>query len=144
MTKGDAAVAKFSEGYNCAQAVLYSFAEDLGLDRDVSLQAANAFGGGMGRKQEVCGAVTGALMALGMRYGRRDGEGKEKQEVVYSKTRELMDAFAAARGSVLCRDLLRGCNLLTPEGQAEFKAKNLIEECRLCVRASCGILERLL
>ena len=144
MTKGDIAVEKFKEGYNCAQSVLYSFAAELSLDKNTALKVANGFGGGMGRKQEVCGAVTGAVMALGMKYGRNDGDDKAKQELTYSKTRELMDSFTAEFGTVNCKKLLSGCELLTPEGQAEFKEKHLIDECHKCVRVSCGILERLL
>ncbi|MFA6507999.1 MAG: C-GCAxxG-C-C family protein [Treponemataceae bacterium] len=144
MTKGDSAVAKFKDGYNCAQSVLYSFTDDLGLDKNVALKIANAFGGGMGRKQEVCGAVSGALMVLGMTYGRAEGDGKEKQDTTYAKTRELIDAFTAECGTIKCRELLSGCNLLTAEGQAEFKEKHLIDECHKCVRVSCGILEKLL
>lgn len=115
MTKGDIAAEKFADGYNCAQSVLYSFAGELGLDGSAALKIANAFGGGMGRKQEVCGAVSGALMALGLRYGRAEGDGKEKQEATYAKTRELMDAFVAECGTVNCRELLSGCDLLSAE-----------------------------
>ena len=64
-SKSQIAAEKFSEGYNCAQAVLYCFCDDLGFDKNTALKLATGFGGGMGRKEEVCGAVTGGIIVLG-------------------------------------------------------------------------------
>jgi C_GCAxxG_C_C family probable redox protein len=61
------AVEKFLSGYNCAQSVLYSFCDDLRFDGDAALRLACGFGAGMGRKQEVCGAVSGGIIAIGLR-----------------------------------------------------------------------------
>ena len=67
----------FSSGYNCAQAVFAAVAPELGLDRVAALRVATGFGGGMGRLQRSCGAVTGSVMLLGLRYGMRDGADQE-------------------------------------------------------------------
>ena len=72
-TRSDIAVEKFLAGYNCAQAVLYPFCEDLGLDKDIALKLACGLGAGMARKQEVCGAITGGIVTLGFKHGRGDG-----------------------------------------------------------------------
>ena len=64
MNRIEKAVGKFKEGFNCAQSVLYSYADELGLPDDLAMKIATGFGGGMGRTQEVCGAVTGALMVI--------------------------------------------------------------------------------
>jgi C_GCAxxG_C_C family probable redox protein len=143
MTKSEIAEKKFKEGFNCAQSVLFSYADELGLSRDLALRIANGFGGGMGRKQEVCGAVSGGIMVLGLKYGRGENEGKEKQELTYQKVRELIDAFVNEYGTMNCRELLSGCVLLSPEGQKQFSEKKLITRCHEYVRFVCDVLERI-
>ena len=69
-TKNEVAMEKFVAGYNCAQSVLYAFGPELGLDGEISLKLATGLGAGMGRRGEVCGAVTGGILALGLKYGR--------------------------------------------------------------------------
>ena len=110
-TLGDKAVGKMLEGYNCAQAVLYAGCDRLPLEKDTALRLACGLGAGMGRKQEVCGAVSGGILALGLRHGRGEKEDRSRTETTYAKTRELMDRFAAKHGSCRCRDLLGDCDL---------------------------------
>jgi C_GCAxxG_C_C family probable redox protein len=141
MAHADTAVKKFKEGFNCAQSVLYSYAKELGMDPDLALRIANGFGGGMGRKQEVCGAVSGGILALGLKYGRGEQDGKERQEKTYAEVRELIDAFIKEHRTVCCKDLLSGCSLLTEEGRKQFMADNLIERCNEYVRTVCEILD---
>jgi C_GCAxxG_C_C family probable redox protein len=143
MKKAEKAVAKFKEGYNCSQSVLFGFSEELNINKDMALRIANGFGAGMGRKQEVCGAISGAIMVLGLLYGRSENEGKEKQERTYAKVQDLMDEFKKEYGTVNCRELLGGCNLLTPEGQKLFADNKLIEKCHDYVRSACEIIERI-
>ena len=133
--------AKFVEGYNCAQSVLFSFCDELGLDEDMALMIACGFGGGMGRKGEVCGAVTGAILVLGLKFGRGKNDARVQTDLAYAKIREFMSRFSEKHGSCLCRELLDGCDLTTPEGQADFKNNecfNLI--CRPCVRDAAGMV----
>jgi len=144
MNRTEKAVSKFKEGFNCAQSVLYSYADELDLSKDLATKIATGFGGGMGRKQEVCGAVTGALMVLGLMYGRGDEEGKERQEITYSKVQFFIDSFINEFGTVNCRGLLDGCCLLDPEGQKAFKEKKLVLRCHEYVRASCRILDKII
>lgn len=144
-SRTDMATAKFEEGYNCAQAVLYAFREELQLDGDEALKLACGFGAGMGRKEEVCGAISGAILALGRKFGRGSNDGIEATELTYAKTRELMDAFAGQHGTVICRTLLGGCELTTPEGRERFKQQNLRSTvCVPCVQSAVRILEELL
>lgn len=82
----DVAVQKLLAGYNCAQAVLYAFCEDLGFDRDAALRLACGFGAGMARKQEVCGAVSGGIITLGLRHGRGEGQQAFKANDLLNKT----------------------------------------------------------
>jgi len=144
-SKGDAAVAAFSQGFNCAQSVFSSFCEDLGINRDTALKVACGFGGGMGRTEEVCGAVTGGIMVIGAKYGRVENDDRRATEVTYAKTRELMDSFAAKHGTFICRKLLNDCELTTAEGQKQFKEQDLLNKtCKPCVSSVVEILETIL
>jgi len=129
---------KFVAGYNCAQAVLYSATERTGLDPDTALRIACGFGAGLGRAQEVCGAVTGGIMAIGLKYGRGEGEEKSKTDECYQRTREFLAHFEERHGSIHCRELIQ-CDLLTPEGQAAFKERRLHSEvCSKCVHTAAA------
>jgi C_GCAxxG_C_C family probable redox protein len=144
-TKSEVAVEKFLSGYNCAQSVFYAFAPDLGLDAETSLKVATGLGGGMGRRGEVCGAVTGGILALGLKYGRGGQQDRSAAEQTYEKTRVLMEQFEKKHGSCSCRVLLEGCDLATPEGQRHFKEQDLLHQtCVKCVRSVGEILAELL
>ncbi len=144
-TRSEQAVSKFMEGYNCAQSVFFSFCDDLHMDQDTALKLACGFGAGMGRKEEVCGAVSGGIMVLGAKYGRGENEDRTATEKTYAKTRELLDQFAKKRGTFLCRQLLNGCELTTEEGQKQFKENDLLNKiCKPCVQDAVEILESIL
>jgi C_GCAxxG_C_C family probable redox protein len=144
-TRIDVAVEKFLAGYNCAQAVLYSFCDDLGFDKDAALRLASGFGAGMARKQEVCGAITGGIITLGIKYGRGEGQDKMFTEETYGKVRELTSQFEARHGSCICRALLNGCDLDTPGGQRYFKENDLLNRiCKGCVESVVATLEGIL
>jgi C_GCAxxG_C_C family probable redox protein len=145
MKKSELAVSKFAGGYNCAQSVFYAFCEDLHLDPDTALKISSGFGGGMGRKGEVCGAVTGGIMALGARYGRGENEEWSALGETYDKTRQLMDQFASKHGSCLCRELLNGCDLATEAGQKAFQEQDLKNKvCNVCVQSAVAIVETMM
>jgi len=129
MGKSKIAVEKFKEGYNCVRSILHSYAEDLSMSKDLALKISDGFGAGMGRKQEVCGAISGGIMILGMLYGRGENEDKQKQEKTYSKIRKFIDLFEKEYGTINCKKLLNGCELMTPEVQMRFKEENLKEKC---------------
>lgn len=141
----DIAAAKFLSGYNCAQSVLWAFASRLNLDTETALKIACGFGAGMGRREEVCGAVTGGIMALGLKFGRGEAQDRSATELAYAKTQELMRQFEARHGSCICRRLLNGCDLNTEAGRASFKEQDLLHKtCEPCVRTVADILEGML
>lgn len=142
MNKSDRAERLFRDSCNCCQAVLGSMAEDLGLDKGTAMRLSTAFGGGMGQMGGACGAVTGAFLVLGLRYG--DPETKpEPKEQVYRLVRSFVEEFMELHGSILCRELL-GCEIGTPEGMAEAKEKGLFDTiCVRFVRDSVDIAGRL-
>ena len=143
MSKADIAVANFDK-YNCAQSVAAAYAEDYGLDKNQALQTAVGFGGGMGRIQDVCGAITGAIIVLGLASSFKEGDGRPKINEVYAKVHGFINEFAAQKGTIKCRDLLEGCDLGNEEGQKVFKERNLKETCRVCVRLCCDMLDKYL
>lgn len=143
-TRTDVATTRFLSGYNCAQAVLDAFRDEAGLDEDLALKIATGLGAGMGRKQEVCGAVTGGILVLGLRHGRGSRDDQAVAGATYARVRELMDRFAAKHGTCLCRELLRGYNLATEEGLRRAKADDMLNKvCRPCVQSIVEILEQM-
>ena len=131
--------------WNCAQSVLGVFCADLGLDRVAAMKLASGFGAGMGRKQEVCGAVSGAIMAIGLKHGQAREDDKAAKEESYRLSREAMDRFQVEFGSCLCRELLPGLDLATQAGHQRYKAEGWSEKvCQPCVRFAVRVLEEIL
>jgi len=142
--RAEQAVACFQEGFSCSQAVLSAFAPQLGMDRDLALKVSGAFGAGMGRMGETCGAVTGAFMVIGLLHGRTKAENQETKEKAYALVAELADQFRQRNGSLKCRELL-GCDLGTPEGQQYAHDHGLTAtRCVKFVRDAAEIVERML
>jgi C_GCAxxG_C_C family probable redox protein len=144
VSKVDLAVSYFEDGFSCSQAVLSTYGVQLGLDRETALKIASPFGGGMGRMGEICGAVTGAFMVIGLKYGAADVEDKEKKEKTYSLVNEFIHQFKSRNGSILCRELLE-CDISTPEGRETAKEKDLFNVvCPKFVREAAEIIEQIL
>lgn len=132
----DEAVQLFGDGYVCSQAVFAAFSEDFNLPKDQALKIGACFGSGM-RKAEVCGACTGALMAIGLKYG----DDKQKSNEYCEK---FLDEFKKENGSYICRDLLE-CDISTPEGVEHAVSKNLFKDfCPLMVESAAKICEEIL
>jgi C_GCAxxG_C_C family probable redox protein len=140
-TKSEAATERFLAGYNCAQSVLYAYGPDLGLDGETALKVATGLGAGMGRRGEVCGALTGGILVLGLKYGRGGQQYRSVTEDTYQRTLELMARFEKRHGSCFCRVLLEGCDLRTAEGQQFFKEHDLLH--KTCVRCVQTVVEGL-
>jgi C_GCAxxG_C_C family probable redox protein len=122
--------------------VLYAFREEGDLSEETALKIACGLGAGMARKEEVCGAVTGGILVLGMRHGRGNKDDRSAQERTYAKTRELIDQFSEKHGTIICRKLLNGCELTTEEGQKYFKDNDLLNKlCVPCVQSIVMILD---
>ncbi len=122
------AVARFAKGHSCAQAVFSAFAERLGMDYQTAVKLSAAFGGGM-FMGSVCGAITGSLMAIGLKFGGVDPKAKEQMSRL---ARELVRQFKTKHCSVNCRELL-GLDPTTPEGRRTMQEKNL--RATVCVPA---------
>ena len=98
----------FLQGYNCSQAIVLAFSEEMGIDINALLKLSSSFGGGMGRLREVCGAVSGMYIVLGFFRGYDSPEDFEGKKRLYSEIQELAVQFKDKYGSIVCRDLLKG------------------------------------
>ncbi len=133
----------FSKRYYCSQAVLAAFAEELGMTKEQALKVGACFGSGM-CKAEVCGACTGALMALGLKYGMCEDSDLGSKERANSYAVRFLDEFAKQNGSYICRELL-DCDISTDEGKAYARANGLFAtECPKMIESAVLIAEKLL
>jgi C_GCAxxG_C_C family probable redox protein len=133
------AVARFAQGCSCSQAVLAAYASAGGLDESAALRIAAGFGGGMGRLGHTCGAVTGAIMVLGLRHGSATMAPKAKQ-AIYARVREFTSRFQQRHGSIVCRELLSG-DFGSPDGGPAGPPR---QKCSTIVQHACEILDELL
>jgi C_GCAxxG_C_C family probable redox protein len=143
MTKSEKAVQYHRDHFNCAQSVLAPFGPDFGISEDDSLKISCAFGGGMGRQQHVCGAVTGALMVLGLKYGKALNDDESKKQFTYAKTNEFFAEFKKLHKSINCKELLNGLNLRDAEDYKKIQELNLFEtHCTKYVADAAMIVEK--
>lgn len=138
------AVRIFGSRFNCAQAVLCACGGRHGVDREKLLAVSGAFGGGIGSTGRVCGAVTGAVMAIGLEHPRTDPANPVPRQETIRLTRELIAKFEERNGSVECRELL-GYDLSDPEASKQARESGVIRTvCPKMVRDAAEILEEIL
>jgi C_GCAxxG_C_C family probable redox protein len=109
---------------------LLAVCQELGIESPIIPRIATAFGGGIGGMGIVCGAVVGAVMAIGLVHGRE--ETWQPRERAYQLAQELCRRFEEEMGSTCCRELT-GMDLSTPEGLKQFYASDVPR--RVCLRA---------
>jgi len=144
MSKTEIALCLFRQGFSCSQAIAAAFAEDYGLDKDAALRLSQPFGGGIARRADWCGAVTGAFLIIGLKHGRTKADDVAARDRTYALVEEFIRRFAARHGQVRCKELL-GCDIGTPEGQKKAQELNLHKTlCEDLVGDAVGILEELL
>lgn len=102
----ETALLHFKKRFNCAQSLLAAYAVDLGMDREMALRIGNAFGGGLGKTGDTCGAVTGALIIIGLKNGAIDVEDNASKDITYMLSKIFIETFRASHHSILCRELM--------------------------------------
>ena len=115
---------KHTRGYNCAQIVLCSYAEELGIDEETLFRISEGFGAGMGGMMQTCGAVTAMFMALGLANSSGNLQACDTKPQTMKKVRELAAEFEKKNGSMVCRELkgidtgkvLRSCDGCIEDG----------------------------
>ncbi len=139
MKKRDKAIKYFRDGFNCSQAVLMACTGD----SETSVRAAAAFGGGMGRLQKTCGAVTGAYIYFGMKYGAAGLPEEKDKTQVYDRVKEFNRMFIERNGTDLCSELL-GEDLNSPEGKTRIRERDLhARVCEKCITDSIEIIDKI-
>lgn len=132
----------FLEGYNCAQAVIGAFCEEMDMPFDVAMKISSSFGGGMGRMREVCGACSGMFMVAGMLYGYAAPETGSVKAEHYQLIRDLAEKFREQNGSIICREILgkeaQVGGTPTPRTGNFYHAR----PCMQCVQSAAAILEQ--
>ena len=145
MTHADKAEALFNDGYNCAQAVLLAFEDVTGIGRETAARLSSSFGGGLGRTRDVCGAVSGAAMVLGLVKGYSDPKDAEAKRLHYHGVQDFCARFKEQNGSIICRELLSGTEVKAgrdPEARTREYYKK--RPCPQIVRNAADILEEML
>ncbi len=143
MTKVEQSADYFKRGFNCSQAVFTTFATEIGMSEEVALKVATQFGGGA-RKGEMCGAVAGALMVLGLKYGHCHENAPDEKKRAYRIAEEYMNRFIEKQGTVVCRELL-GYDVSKPEDMEKIAKLNLFQvTCPKMIQCATEILEEML
>jgi C_GCAxxG_C_C family probable redox protein len=141
-SSAEIAVATFKSGFNCSQSVLSVFCEKLGLDRGTAAKMASGFGGGIGHMAKTCGAVTGAIMVIGLKSGMSMEDSPYKSnKLVYALVNSFVAEFVERNHSIECRELL-GCDISDKDTYDEARKKGLFfSVCPKYVSDAVDILE---
>lgn len=138
--KAQKAIELFNDGFNCSQAVLGTFCEQFGMDEQLSMRLTCGFGGGL-RCGEVCGAVTGAVMIIGLKYGQYFVDDRASKTKCYEVTSQFMEEYAKRNRTVLCREIL-GYDVRDTIARAKFPGRQK-EVCPKVIETAVLLLEEM-
>lgn len=143
MNKSDQAVAQFLEGFRCSQAVLGAYAENLDMDIDLARKISLGLAAGSGNNGE-CGAVTGAYLVIGLKYGFSHPGDPENLNRMFERMRMFTQRFKTIHGQIDCHRLI-GLDLFAPEGSEKFMENDIKNtHCANFVKDAVQILEEML
>lgn len=143
ITKAQQAREYFKEGYNCCQAVVLAFCDDLGMDRETALAISSSFGGGVGRLREVCGAVSGMCIVAGAKYGYTSPDAREEKAEHYKLIQKMAKEFEEKNGSIICKVLTgieKGTHVPAERNEEYYKKR----PCDCLVYDAAEILETII
>lgn len=144
MKNSDLAVDTFMHGFTWSTSVFSAFSENLGLNAETAKKIACGPGGGVSHTGNICGAVTGAILAIGLKYGKSQEGDDASMEKTRELTNQLMNEFRRRHGSINCPELL-GCDMSDPAQLAQAKKDELTRKrCPIFVRDASEILETIL
>lgn len=144
MERSAKALKLYSEGFNCAQSVIASFSDILDVDEETAVKIASGFGGGMGRMQDTCGAITGAFMVIGYLRGKFKTNDHESAEKANRLIQEFSQEFSKEHGSIKCKSLIN-YDLNSVEGLTAAKEADVFnKKCAFFVKTAVELLEKTL
>jgi C_GCAxxG_C_C family probable redox protein len=144
MTKADDAHRCFISRFTCSAAVFSTFSGKLGLDPDTAKKIACGFGGGISHTGNLCGAVSGAIMVIGLAYGKTAAGDDAATKKTRALVRQFIQEFTGKNGSINCTELL-GYDLSDPDGLARARDEELfVTKCPMLVRDASEIVENIL
>ncbi|MCL2760346.1 MAG: C-GCAxxG-C-C family protein [Desulfuromonadales bacterium] len=141
LNKADEAVACFNDGFNCSQAIFSTYCDELGLDKETALKIACGLGGGMGGMQGTCGAVSGAYLLIGLKYGYFLKEDKAIKGKIYAVIRKFAALFEERNKTTSCRELL-GVDFVNDDKQITMERIKTV--CPKVIRDAAEIIEQML
>jgi C_GCAxxG_C_C family probable redox protein len=142
--ESESAMSIFEEGFNCSQAVMASHCEAFGITKELAYKISSAFGGGMGRIGETCGAVTGALLLIGLKHGKYKKDDVDSKDKTYAIVKEFTDQFKNKYGSIKCSDLIK-FDISIPEELLKARESGVFKtSCPYFVKGSVELVEKYL
>lgn len=142
--RNEVAIKSFQDGLNCAQSVLTSFKDEINLSESDLLKISAGFGGGIGKLQKTCGAVTGAVIAIGMIDENLVATNRDSRDKLNHKIQEFNSQFKKIHKTSECRTLL-GIDLISDDGAGQFEDQGLGElVCEKCIADSVNIVESIM
>ena len=144
MNKPEIASEYMRKGFNCAQSIIKAYANEVEMKEEDAVKMASALGGGVGRNGHICGAVSGAALIIGMKFGSTDPANFQAKEKAYNKTNELLEKFSAENKSVLCKELIPYDMKIPEELKKAREAGVFAKQCLLYVLSAGRILENII
>ena len=144
MNRVETAVLKFQSGSNCAQAVLSTYLPTFEIPETIAHKMGTGLGGGIGRKQYVCGALNAGAIVLSAHLGNETNDDVDRKELATELVRQFTNRFEEKFKSSQCREII-GIDISTAEGRAMASEANVFREiCDPCVKEVCQQLEQVL
>ena len=140
MNKSEIASEYMRKGFNCTQSIIKAYASEVGMKEEDAVRMASSLGGGVGRNGHICGAVSGAALIIGMKFGTTDPANFRAKEEAYNKTNELLEKFSAENKSVLCKELIPYDIKNTEDLKKAREAGVFTKQCPLYVSSAGRIL----
>lgn len=136
----------FTEGYNCAQAVVGAYSDLFGFEPEMAMISLEGFGGGMGRMRLICGAVSGMVALVGMKYSKGIAKDIQTRTKIYEKVREMIGEFTKRKGTIVCSELLGLTGDANETAKPDERTKQYYEKrpCVDCVAECARIAEEFL
>ncbi|MFW9934151.1 MAG: C-GCAxxG-C-C family protein [Candidatus Thorarchaeota archaeon] len=132
------------EGFLCSESVLLALSKTLRIESDIIPRIATGFGGGIGRHGEICGALSGAIMGLGLQFGRSHPSETPDSQTPYEYSQIMMNLFISRFGQIRCKDLL-GIDISCKEGLQRYRREKLWEtKCQDIIKITSGLAYDLL